>query len=171
MWSLGCVFLEIWTVLKEESVSRLYTHLEGPGSVLSHYYLNPSGVSSWLSTLGSKGLNSDNAPRSWISNLMQEDQKTRWTAHMLLEAIVEVNSDPETKFIFSGLCCIDDLESTESVHSWASVIDLAQPLDSVSFQEPMDNVQLESAITSESSPEPLVGTSAGMPPRSSSDNP
>ncbi|OCK90737.1 kinase-like protein [Cenococcum geophilum 1.58] len=171
MWSLGCVFLEIWTVLKEESVSRLYTHLEGPGSVLSHYYLNPSGVSSWLSILGSKGLNSDNAPRSWISNLMQEDQKARWTAHMLLEAIVEVNSDPETKYIFSGLCCIDDLESAESVHSWASVIDLAQPLDSVSFQEPMDNVQLESAITSESSPEPLVGTSVGMPPRSSSDNP
>ena len=157
--------------MKEESVSKLYTHIEEPGSMLSHYYLNPSGVSSWLSILGSEGLNSDNAPRSWISNLMQEDRKTRWTAHMLLEAIVEVNSDPETKFIFSGLCCIDDLESAESVHSWASVIDLAQPLDSVSFQEPMDNVQLESAITSESSPEPLVGTSVGMPPRSSSDNP
>ena len=84
---------------------------------------------------------------------------------------MEVNSDPETKFIFSGLCCIDDLESAESVHSWASVIDLGQPLDSVSFQEPMDNVQLESAITLQSSPEPLVGTSIGMPPRSSSNNP
>ena len=84
---------------------------------------------------------------------------------------MEVNSDPETKFIFSGLCCIDDLESEESVHSWASVIDLVQPLDSVSFQEPMGNVQLEGVITSESPPEPLVGTSVGMPPRSSSDNP
>lgn len=152
-------------------MSRLYTHLEGSGSMLSHYHRNLSGVSSWSSILGSKGLNSDNAPGSWISNLMQEDQKIRWTARTLLEVIMEVNSDPEMKFIFSGLCCIDDLESAESVHSWASVIDLAQPLDSVSFQEPMDNVQLESAITLESSPEPLVGTFIGMPPRSSSDNP
>ncbi|OCL04836.1 kinase-like protein, partial [Glonium stellatum] len=120
MWSLDCVFLEIWTVLKEDSVPRLHTYLQVSHSMSSYYHLNPSGVSSWVSILSARGLSSDNAPLSWIPNLMQKDPEVRWTARTLFEEISDVNSNPETKFAFSGHCCIEDPES-ESAHSCASV--------------------------------------------------
>ena len=130
VWSLGCVFLEIWTVLKGESVSNFLTHLQNAGSMSTCYYLNPSSISSWLAILTEKsGIPSDNAPRSWISNMMKKDQNVRWSARMILDDIQEVNSDTNTAFTFSGLCCIEDLASAESVYSATDDSELLQSTD------------------------------------------
>jgi hypothetical protein len=76
MWSLGAVFLQIWTVLKGETVGTLFAYLKASGSMSTCYHLNPLGVTSWLSTISNRsGLGSDDAPRAWISNLLQADQK------------------------------------------------------------------------------------------------
>ena len=94
------------------------------------YYLNPSGISSWLDILTEKsGIPSDNAPRSWISNMMKKDQNVRWNARMILDDIQEVNSDTDTAFAFSGLCCIEDLASAESVYSATDDSELLQGTD------------------------------------------
>ena len=94
------------------------------------YYLNPSGISSWLAILTEKsGRPSDNAPRSWISNMMKKDQNVRWSARMILDDIQEVNSDTDTAFAFSGLCCIEDLASAESVYSATDDSELLQSTD------------------------------------------
>ena len=49
--------------------------------------------------------------------MLKIDRKARWSARNLLENIQEANQDIETAFTFSGLCCVEDLESAESVHS------------------------------------------------------
>lgn len=51
VWSLGCVFLEIWTVLRGQTVSAMVAHLEQRESMSSCYHLNPAAVASWIETI------------------------------------------------------------------------------------------------------------------------
>jgi serine/threonine protein kinase len=118
VWSLGCVFLEIWTVLKGETIVALLEHLENHNSRSTCYYLNCDAVKTWCETLLQKpGTTSDNPPSACIYEMMQSDQDRRWTARMTLDHIQEVNADPDNRFAFSGLCCVDDGDSDESLHS------------------------------------------------------
>lgn len=131
LWSLGCVFLEIWTVIKGLTIADLIAHLERSDTMSTYYYLNYEGVLTWLSTVSEKaGVPSDNAPQSWIFNMLKIDRKARWSARNLLDSIQEVNRDVEVIFNFSGLCCIEDLEFPESVHSTDSdgEADVSHPL-------------------------------------------
>ncbi|OCK91684.1 uncharacterized protein K441DRAFT_573417, partial [Cenococcum geophilum 1.58] len=40
IWSLGCVFFEMWTVLRAETVQEMLGHLEPSGSMSSCCHLN-----------------------------------------------------------------------------------------------------------------------------------
>jgi serine/threonine protein kinase len=117
MWSLGCIFLEIWTVLKGETVADLYAFLEESGALSSCYHLNRDTTFKWMDKLMSNPSLADNLPLSWIRHLLVEDKQSRWTARELLLQIETVNNNPETKFAFSGQCCMEELETTESVVS------------------------------------------------------
>lgn len=117
LWSLGCVFLEIWTALKCRTIQALFEYLEGHGSKSTRYYLNQDASIAWCKLLEAEAALGDNPPFAWISGLMQPDQDERWTTRRLLDEIKEVNDDPDTPFAFSGLCCIDDDDSTESINS------------------------------------------------------
>ncbi|KAF1961409.1 hypothetical protein CC80DRAFT_437190 [Byssothecium circinans] len=117
MWSLGCVFLEIWTVLKGETVANLHAFLEANGALSSCYHLNIGATFSWMKILESRPTLADNPPLAWIHHLLAEDKDKRWTARQLLSEIENINSNPEAKFAFSGHCCMPDLESAESVIS------------------------------------------------------
>ncbi|PVH99328.1 hypothetical protein DM02DRAFT_435918 [Periconia macrospinosa] len=117
MWSLGCVFLEIWTVLKGETVANLHAFLEANLTLSSCYHLNTEATFQWMKNLESKPTLADNPPLDWIRHLLVEDKGKRWTARQLLSEIETVNSNPEAKFAFSGQCCIEGLESAESVIS------------------------------------------------------
>jgi serine/threonine protein kinase len=118
IWSLGCVFLEIWTALKGEKVASLFEHLEGHGSKSTCYYLNYSAIIAWQRNLEERpGTPEDNSPSAWISRMMQFDQDKRWTAHTVFDRISEANANPHNRFAFSGLCCVGDEDSTDSAHS------------------------------------------------------
>jgi serine/threonine protein kinase len=118
IWSLGCIFLEMWTVLIGETVAALLAYLEKTDEQETRYYLNLSAVKSWCSTIGNRPASAPYvAPWTWIANTMRLEQQKRWTAQMLLDRIQEVNADEETKYTFSGLCCIENDESAESVYS------------------------------------------------------
>lgn len=118
IWSLGCIFLEMWTVLIGETVAALLAYLEKTDERETRYYLNLSAVKSWCSTIGNRPASAPYvAPWAWIANTMRLEQQKRWTAQMLLDRIQEVNADEETKYTFSGLCCIENDESAESVYS------------------------------------------------------
>ena len=117
MWSLGCVFLEIWTVLKGETVANLHAFLEANGALSSCYHLNKEATFDWVKIVESKPTLADNPPGDWIRHLLVDDKHERWTARQLLSEIENVNNNPEAKFAFSGQCCIEDLGSNESVIS------------------------------------------------------
>lgn len=117
MWSLGCIFLEIWTVLKGETVAGLYNFLENNGTSSSCYHLNGDGVARWIEQLEARQALGDNPPQDWIRHLIIPHQRQRWTARQLLSEIETVNIDPEAKFAFSGQCCMEELGSAESVIS------------------------------------------------------
>jgi serine/threonine protein kinase len=118
IWSLGCVFLEIWTVLKKEIVQTLHNHMASSGTLSSCYYSNLVSIGSWIEIVkGLPGPPTDNVPSAWITQMLKRDREARWTAHTLAEHIHEYSSDPTTPFAFAGLCCLIDDDTAESVHS------------------------------------------------------
>jgi serine/threonine protein kinase len=115
VWSLGCVVLEIWTALKGEKITSLLEYLDRNGSKSTCYFLNRDSAITWCTNLEDKsGTSEDNPPSDWIRGMMQLNQDDRWTTRTISEHIREVNADPENRFAFSGLCCINDDESTDS---------------------------------------------------------
>lgn len=118
IWSLGCVFLEMWTVLQGGSISSLFSYLESNGSKSTCYFLNTNTALAWCFSLKeNSGTSEDNTPLLWIARMMKHDQDDRWTARVLLNNIDEVNADPENRFAFSGLCCMGNDESTDNTCS------------------------------------------------------
>ena len=117
LWSLGCVFLEIWTLLKGETVDALFEYLSHQGSKYTSYHLNCDSSLEWCTSLEGRARNTDeNPPLSWIRGMLQLDQEKRWTAQMLVDRIQEVNDCPDYRYAFSGVCCISENDSTDSDH-------------------------------------------------------
>ena len=172
MWSLGCIFLEIWTVLKGESIANLYSFLEANGALSSCYHLNSDATFDWMKLLESKPTLADNPPQEWIRHLLVEDKGKRWTARQLLSEIETVNNNPDVKFAFSGQCCMEELESAESVLSSNGSIYETAAGDIVP-QPPPSVASLTPAPDEEELPKlPSVGltTRRNIPPSNSNDN-
>lgn len=108
MWSLGCVFVEIWAVLMGQSISALFAYLNEQGSTSTCYHLNFKSIAQWCDDLltYSDGLD-DHAPKLWIDHLLLADNMMRWTTKQLSDHINEANSNHNSKYSFSGRCCID----------------------------------------------------------------
>ncbi|KAL9616062.1 MAG: hypothetical protein Q9160_009033, partial [Pyrenula sp. 1 TL-2023] len=118
VWSLGCVFLEIWTALKGEKIESLVSFLTGNGTKSTCYYSNCDTAVKWCKMLKAKtGTFEENPPFPWILGMLQPNQDERWTAQKLCDQIEEVNEDPEIRYTFSGLCCVHNDESSESLYS------------------------------------------------------
>jgi serine/threonine protein kinase len=117
IWSLGCVFLEMISVLKGETIDTMKTFFEAHGSTSPLYRLNPEATSLWMASLTSKkGPEYENRPLSMISNMLQPNQKIRPTA----STVAEMFTFGEPGVTFCGICCqvvgnpTDDLsESTD----------------------------------------------------------
>jgi hypothetical protein len=115
MWSLGCVFLEIWTVLKRETLDALIGYLEHHGTRSTCYSLNCESSLEWCTLLERKaGHAEDKPPAVWIRGLLQPDQEERWTAQMLVNSIQHINDRADLRFAFSGTCCDGADGSTSS---------------------------------------------------------
>ena len=78
IWSLGCVFLEIWTVLKGKTTRDLLDYMANHGSLSPCYCLNPAAVHSWIDVIRScAGSVTDNLPSSWITRMLQLEREAR----------------------------------------------------------------------------------------------
>lgn len=118
LWSLGCVFLEIWTVLKGETTDAVFNYLECQGTKSTCYYLNCGSALEWCNILEGKRSDQDeNRPVSWIRGMLQPDQEQRWTAQSLVNRIHEANESPDLRYAFSGVCCISGDDATDTDRS------------------------------------------------------
>ena len=119
-WSLGCVFLEVWAVLKGASSKDLLAFTTIDGQLLP-YHSRGVQISSLLNRIKAlPGTAADSLQSLWIKNMLQREHRERWSMQSVLESILEHGADPCTRYLYIGRCCIDDQESAESVSSYAS---------------------------------------------------
>ena len=105
VWSLGCVFLEMATVLKGKTVDEMRTLFEKSGSRDRAYWKNPQAVNLWLDTLRQNPM----TPFAkhiigWTVQMLQRDEQHRPDARTLRSAIF---AEPYRKIAarYCRACC------------------------------------------------------------------
>jgi serine/threonine protein kinase len=145
IWSLGCVFLEMWTVLRRHTLDDLRTYMSAHGTQVKEYHSNPDGFTGWIQVLERvAGPSCDHVPSNWVLNMLQLQPALRWNCHILEDRIREASTDPTAEHIFSGLCCLEPDE------------DITTDTGSSSDSEIEMNDQSTPALESSSAPEPVV---------------
>ena len=129
VWSLGCVFLEMTTVLKGRNITEMQEYFRRlHGSY--RFYKCKDGIAGWVTKLRTYGLESDNLPLRWIRCMLRSEPESRPSAKDLCQEITsqaQKNEGEAQHFI--GVCCIDccavesdsnsDAESEPDTDSWA----------------------------------------------------
>lgn len=108
IWSLGCVFLEMVTVLKGETVPAMREFFKQKNDNY-RYYDNLETAKKWTKHLADLGSVEDSVPVQWIAGMLQRDPDKRLTAHELFGEVVE----SEERAMFCGPCCRDN-DDTDS---------------------------------------------------------
>jgi serine/threonine protein kinase len=117
IWSLGCVFLELYTVLRGATAKELTKFFTADGRLLP-YHSKDADVSAWIDRIRKlPGSNSDNLPSVWIEQMLKRERGDRWSTYLLLESIRESSADLSAQYLYIGRCCLDDEETSESVTS------------------------------------------------------
>ncbi|KAI1392941.1 kinase-like domain-containing protein [Hypoxylon trugodes] len=104
IWSLGCVFLEMMTVLKGRHVKEISTFLGDRGSRGSSYGERLSDVLLWIRILEEENNDITNEPFEWIHDMLQHEPKARPGASRLRK-ILQEKSDSNAGLSFFGDCC------------------------------------------------------------------
>jgi ankyrin repeat protein len=122
IWSLGCVFLEITTVLAGFEVEdmRLFFRKTNDDSL---FYNNVTVIPDWFDTLRSKSGSEYDAPLEWVTEMLQLETARRPAAGALFKTISRpIPQKIRAQASFCGACCITDTSSEESGSdgsSWA----------------------------------------------------
>ncbi|KAG4421349.1 hypothetical protein IFR04_005532 [Cadophora malorum] len=82
IWSLGCVYFEMATVLKGKRISDLRDFFI-KRSDSYHFYNNDSGIAAWIDDMTSLS-RVDNKPFLWASKMLQENRRDRPSAATLM---------------------------------------------------------------------------------------
>ncbi|KAI9868230.1 MAG: hypothetical protein M1813_006975 [Trichoglossum hirsutum] len=113
IWSLGCVFFEMYTVLRGESLDDMKVFFDNQGTGLRYVRGNLEAAKLWLAEVRQKpDSERDSEPVGWINAMIQEKPRDRPTALELLSRIKNCDG-AET---FSCSCCIDESDGSESSH-------------------------------------------------------
>ncbi|CAI6339858.1 unnamed protein product [Periconia digitata] len=120
IWSLGCIFLEIWSILSGETIATLSSYFDTHGSHSQNYCKNNEAIDSWCEFLRKKpGDEELKAPGEWIPWMMKKNKQDRWNAQELFDTIQESSLAPDRNYRISymGSCCRYEDDTAESVQS------------------------------------------------------
>lgn len=101
IWSLGCVFLEMITVLKGKERKLVDDMMKSYGH--EYFRLCPTGIDALISYLRNEVSRCGNAPLDWIKTMLQQDKDRRPFSEDLVDTIVKTK--PEGRLVFCGPCC------------------------------------------------------------------
>ncbi|KAI1210053.1 kinase-like protein [Annulohypoxylon truncatum] len=98
IWSLGCVFLEMFTVLKGEKRSYVDNFLNQDGP--PKYCTSQQAIKDLLANLKTVGSGRKNKPLDWIKKMLKWTKEDRPNARILRKEILENG--------YCGICCKHD---------------------------------------------------------------
>ena len=112
IWSLGCVFLEMSTVLKCKDIAEMRQHfMDSSGSRL--FYQNVRAIGTWIKLLSSMGEVVDNVTLEWSRRMLMADQKARPRAAKLFEQASSYRMDDQRAFCCGDCSSIADHEGVD----------------------------------------------------------
>ena len=129
IWSLGCVFLEMCSILKGRTVHDMRQYFKKLHDTYKFFQCFRA-IQAWSEDLRKLGSESDNLPLYWAALMMHRDPDSRPSANDLCGEITRRTSktDSESK-LFCGECCYIGSDA-DSSHGSASGGDLwAENLD------------------------------------------
>ena len=117
IWSLGCVFLEMCTVLKGRRLEEMRQVFKQSSDTYT-FCRNLPAIANWALTLRNFGSEFDNHPIEWSISMLQFDPDSRPNALNLHKIIstCKLNSGHE-KITFCMDCCFPDDEDDSTVGS------------------------------------------------------
>ncbi|KAH7121914.1 Hsp70 protein-domain-containing protein [Dactylonectria estremocensis] len=119
VWSLGCVFLEMATVIKGETTSNMREVFHERSDSYA-FHANRDGISAWISQLRGVAPTTDNVMLDWAASMLQHKASQRPTAGTLFDTIV--TECARCDILFCGPCCMDEGSSVtdgeDDSHVW-----------------------------------------------------
>jgi serine/threonine protein kinase len=109
VWSLGCVFMEIVTTLKGETIAAMRAFLEQRTGNY-RFYANMALLPQWAKHLRTIGSDKDDIVFKWVRGMLEEDADERPTAAMLYADIVKECRAQNVPFC--GSCCVEGADSS-----------------------------------------------------------
>jgi len=118
IWSLGCVYLEMWTMLRGGSMADLDAHLGEDGS----YSSTDFDLEAWITIVDatpsqSSDSSSSDTPLTWIRSMLHHNPTQRPTARVIHSMIQKASTSPRAGDMFIGHCCISEDAESESTTS------------------------------------------------------
>ncbi|KAH0536331.1 hypothetical protein FGG08_006785 [Glutinoglossum americanum] len=109
IWSLGCVFLEMVTVLKGRAIPIMRAFLSHRGTKIGSFARNLDATKDWVGMLrAGEGTELDIIPLEWIRHMLQPDRNLRPKAEAVTDMILSSGSLAGSCGIFCGACCTED---------------------------------------------------------------
>lgn len=109
IWSLGCVFMEMATVLKGETVDAMRASFSAQTGNY-RFYANMESFPRWARTLRSVGLAKDNVVFRWVRAMLEEVAEDRPTAATLF---IDITAESTALCVpFCASCCLDPVDSS-----------------------------------------------------------
>jgi len=110
IWSLGCIFLEMITILRGESIDAMALFFKETGSRHSDFRDNPGAVSGWIQHLErNKRSKLENMPLEWIRQMLDHHPLHRPTGRELRRWIWDAKSQTDeptdSSITFYSICC------------------------------------------------------------------
>ncbi|KAF2117391.1 ankyrin repeat-containing domain protein [Lophiotrema nucula] len=113
IWSLGCVFLEIATILSGKSLQSKADFFGSLDSPSAAYWLNHEAIRRWLTSLRDVSDHPDAPIYEWVESMTAIDANNRPTAEDL---VIQISTSQTTGTRYGGTCCFDDFGSDDT--SW-----------------------------------------------------
>ncbi|CAD6591643.1 MAG: hypothetical protein ASARMPRED_005519 [Alectoria sarmentosa] len=129
VWSLGCVYLEMSTVLKRQSVDAMRQYFKSRSDNY-RFYSNLSAIEEWLNVLAASGSELDRYPLEWTASMLRDKAEFRPSADVLCAKIINAKNRVRGEDVpFCGQCCAGEIDGDSTAESasdgdlWAENLD------------------------------------------------
>ncbi|KAI9774565.1 MAG: hypothetical protein M1840_002814 [Geoglossum simile] len=116
IWSLGCVYLDIATVLRGETMASKSSFFSENGTGGANPRSNPEALELWLARLKSE---TDSQPLEWVKQMIRRLRNERVTAAGLMDQIHRY----EDGHVYYNSCCNGEEESEDGTSYQGSVFE------------------------------------------------